>query len=76
MLRARVANLLVFVTSESELDEVRQMMTELTARHPSRVLIMLGELEAADSDIEMSVESFCQTEKRSGAKRLCCEKSR
>ena len=73
VLRARVANLLVFVTSESELDEVRQMMTELTARHPSRVLIMLGELEAADADIEMSVESFCQTDKRTGAKRLCCE---
>ena len=73
VLRARVANLLVFVASESELEEVRNMMTELTARHPSRVQIMLGELDREDTDIEMSVESYCQTDKRTGAKRLCCE---
>ena len=71
--RARVANLLVFVTNTALFDEVRQMMLELTAIHPSRVLVMLGDYEAPDLDIEMSVESFCQTDKRSGAKRLCCE---
>jgi len=71
--RARVANLLVFVTNNALFDEVRQMMLELTAIHPSRVLVMLGDYEAPHLDIEMSVESFCQTDKRSGAKRLCCE---
>ena len=49
------------------------MVLELTAIHPSRVLTMLGAREAPDRDIEMSVESFCQTDKRTGAKRLCCE---
>jgi glucose-6-phosphate dehydrogenase assembly protein OpcA len=73
VLRARVANLLVFVFSDEALDHVHQMMAELTARHPSRVLLMLGIPEADDRDIEMSVESFCQTDKRTGAKRLCCE---
>lgn len=73
VLRARVANLLVFVANDTAFDEVPQMMAELTARHPSRVLIMLGTREAEDRDIEMSVESFCQADKRSGAKRLCCE---
>ena len=73
VLRARVANLLVFVASAELLDEVHQMMLELTAIHPSRVLMMLGAREAPDRDIEMSVESFCQTDKRTGAKRLCCE---
>ena len=71
--RARVANLLVFVTSDALFDEVRQMMLDLTAIHPSRVLVMLGNWEAPDRDIEMYVESFCQTDKRTGAKRLCCE---
>ena len=71
--RARVANLLVFVTNEVLLNDVRQMLEELTAVHPSRVLLMLGDGEAADRDIEMAVESFCQTDKRTGAKRLCCE---
>jgi glucose-6-phosphate dehydrogenase assembly protein OpcA len=71
--RARVANLLVFVTTETLLGDVRQMLEELTAVHPSRVLLMLGAREATDRDIEMAVESFCHTDKRTGAKRLSCE---
>jgi glucose-6-phosphate dehydrogenase assembly protein OpcA len=73
VLRARVANLLVFVTNAELLDEAHQMMLELTTIHPSRVLMMLGARDAPDLDIEMSVESFCQTDKRSGARRLSCE---
>jgi len=71
--RARVANLLVFVTDEALFSDAQQMLDELTAQHPSRVLLMLGDGEAADRDIEMAVESFCQTDKRTGAKRLSCE---
>lgn len=73
VLRARVANLLVFVASDPMLDEVQQIVLELTAIHPSRVLMMLGARDAPDRDIEMSVESFCQTDKRTGSRRLCCE---
>ena len=72
-LRARVANLLVFVSNDAALDDLHQMLGELTAIHPSRVLAMLGAREATDQDIEMSVESICQTDKRTGAKRLSCE---
>ncbi len=60
VLRARVANLLVFISSETALDDVHRMLRELTAIHPSRVLLMLGAREAADHDIEMFVESICQ----------------
>jgi glucose-6-phosphate dehydrogenase assembly protein OpcA len=73
VLRARVANLLVFVSNDAALDDLHQMLSELTAIHPSRVLSMLGAREAADQDIEMSVESICQTDKRTGSKRLSCE---
>jgi glucose-6-phosphate dehydrogenase assembly protein OpcA len=73
VLRARVANLLVFVSNDAALDDLHQMLGELTAIHPSRVLAMLGDREAADQDIEISVESICQTDKRTGAKRLSCE---
>jgi glucose-6-phosphate dehydrogenase assembly protein OpcA len=73
VLRARVANLLVFVSNDTALDDLHQMLSELTAIHPSRVLAMLGAREAADQDIEMSVESICQTDKRTGSKRLSCE---
>src|SRR6478609_10269886 len=73
VLRARVANLLVFVSNDAALNDLHQMLAELTAVHPSRVLAMLGAREATDQDIEMSVESICQTDKRTGAKRLSCE---
>jgi|GEM_PF-811103 len=73
VLRARVANLLVFVGDEPGLQEVNAIIAELTAMHPSRVLLLLGAKHAADRDIEMAVETFCQTDKRTGAKRLCCE---
>ncbi|HEV2829804.1 MAG TPA: glucose-6-phosphate dehydrogenase assembly protein OpcA [Pyrinomonadaceae bacterium] len=72
VLRARVANLLVFISSEVALDDVHQMLRELTAIHPSRVLLMLGAREATDQDIDMFVESICQTDKRGGI-RLSCE---
>jgi glucose-6-phosphate dehydrogenase assembly protein OpcA len=86
VLRARVANLLVYVAEESRLSEVDGIVAELTAIHPSRVLLMLGERDKADHDIEMSLETFCQTDnggpqrgrpvgvgERASAKRLCCE---
>jgi len=73
VLRARVANLLVYVESESKCAEVNGIIAELTAIHPSRVVLMLGERSTEDRDIEMSVETFCQTDKRTGAKRLSCE---
>jgi glucose-6-phosphate dehydrogenase assembly protein OpcA len=73
VLRARVANLLVFVSSQTFLDEVDGMIHELTTIHPSRVLMMLGDRPAADQDIEMFVAAYCQSDKRTGIKRLCCE---
>ncbi|MEK6283468.1 MAG: glucose-6-phosphate dehydrogenase assembly protein OpcA [Acidobacteriota bacterium] len=73
VLRARVANLLVFVSRESLLEEVGALMPDVTGVHPSRALVMLGERDVADQDIEMYVTSLCQTDKRTGAKRLCGE---
>ena len=73
MLRARVANLLVFVANESLLNDTDPLMQELTARHPSRVLLMMGDREAADVDIEMFVTSFCQTDKRTGERTALLE---
>ena len=73
VLRARVANLLVFVGHESLLQEVDALMMDVTMVHPSRALIMLGEADKSDQDIEMFVTSLCHTDKRTGAKRLCGE---
>ena len=73
VLRARVANLLVFVTHESLFQEVEALILDVTTVHPCRALIILGEQDKSDQDIEMFVTSLCQTDKRTGAKRLCGE---
>ncbi|MDQ1728863.1 MAG: hypothetical protein QOD33_988 [Pyrinomonadaceae bacterium] len=73
VMRARVANLLVFVTTDARCQEVHELLLELTASHPSRVLLMRGLDETPDIDIAMELESLCQTDKRTGARRLCCE---
>lgn len=73
VLRARVANLLVFLSSEDGLSEVTEWTESLTAAHPGRVLLVMGARDADDRDIEVSVTSLCQTDKRTGARRLCGE---
>lgn len=73
ILRARAANLLVFVSNEKSLEEVHNLLPELTAAHPSRVLTMLAESESPDLDIEMYVSALSQKEKLAGQNRLCCE---
>ena len=73
VLRARAANLLVFVSDDRSLEEVHELLQELTAVHPSRVLTMLGESDAINNDIEMFVSALSQKEKLAGQKRLCCE---
>ncbi len=73
VLRARAANLLVFVNDDKALEEVHELLQELTAAHPSRVLTMLGQSDAPDRDIEMFVSALSQKEKLAGQKRLCCE---
>ena len=73
VLRSRVANLMVYVEHERSVTEVNGIIAELTAMHPSRVLLLLGETEKPDRDIQLLAETFCQSEKRSGVRRLCCE---
>lgn len=73
VLRARAANLLVFVNDEKALVEVEQLLPELTAAHPSRVLTMFAMSVAPDRDIEMYVSALTQENKLGGPKRLCCE---
>ena len=73
VLRSRVANLLVFLSSEDALSEVTGWIESLTAVHPGRVLLVMGRRDADDHDIEVSVTSLCQTDKRTGARRLCGE---
>lgn len=75
VMRARVLNLMVYVSVEGALGEVDETLAELTTTHPCRALVMLAESGAEDKDIEMFVSSFCQEPERKGdgGSALCCE---
>jgi len=72
MLRARVLNLLVYVTDEESLREVEEMLLDVAAMHPCRAVVMLAESASADKDIEMHVSTRCLLPE-AGGRRLCCE---
>jgi glucose-6-phosphate dehydrogenase assembly protein OpcA len=61
LMRARVLNLLVYVSSEEALAEVDELLSHVTAVHPCRAIVMVAERERADLDIEMFVSSYCQS---------------
>lgn len=71
-MRARVANLMIYVPNERAQNEVNEILSELSARHPCRALVMIGAREAGDRDIEIAVDSFCHAGEKS-VRKLCCE---
>jgi glucose-6-phosphate dehydrogenase assembly protein OpcA len=73
VMRARVLNLLVYVSSAASLDEVNKLLSEITSAHPCRVIVMLAEREAADQDIEMFISAHCLAQVGGGHKNLCGE---
>jgi glucose-6-phosphate dehydrogenase assembly protein OpcA len=73
MLRARAADLMVFLNDESLLPDTHQVISELASFHPCRAFLMAGDRNAAARDIEMYVSAFCASQKRSDLRNLCCE---
>ena len=73
ILRARAANFIVFLADSSLLDETQRTVTKLAASHPCRALVLLGERDAKDKDIEVSVSTSCPEKNGSESSVLCCE---
>jgi glucose-6-phosphate dehydrogenase assembly protein OpcA len=73
LMRARVLNLMLFVTSAEAASEVDGILSEVTTIHPCRALLMIGEREKEDQDIAMSVSTFCPDASEAGGRRVCCE---
>jgi len=71
VMRARVANLVVFTPGQELLKDINATLNDLSAVHPSRALVIVAERDAGDRDIELYVSSYAQEDNR-GA-RLCCE---
>lgn len=73
MLRARVLNLMVYLTDEDALSDVDDMLMDIAMIHPCRALVMIAETDGEDKDIEMNVTSRCQIGRGAGGQHLCCE---
>jgi glucose-6-phosphate dehydrogenase assembly protein OpcA len=73
VLRARAAGVMVYLNNDSLLSDTQQVISELASFHPCRALLMVGDRDAEERDIEMYVTAFCGSQKRSGSKNLCCE---
>jgi glucose-6-phosphate dehydrogenase assembly protein OpcA len=73
VLRARAANLMVFLANEAALPQTQQTIRELAGVHPCRAFVMLADREGPPVDIEMFVSASSQLEGRSKKPELCCE---
>ena len=73
LLRARAANLIIFLPNKAALEETRQTVAELTSVHPCRVLLLVGDRDADNKDIEVYISTSCPDEKRRESRLLCCE---
>jgi len=51
LMRARVLNLMVYVSSEEALESVNELLSEITIMHPCRALVMVAERTREDRDI-------------------------
>jgi glucose-6-phosphate dehydrogenase assembly protein OpcA len=73
LMRARVLNLLVHVDSEAELKNVCGMISDITAAHPCRAIVMMGDAAGADEDIEVFVSLQCRPSAAATDRQLRCE---
>jgi glucose-6-phosphate dehydrogenase assembly protein OpcA len=73
VMRARVLNLMVYISRETALEEVNRLLSEITSAHPCRVLVLLAENAKPDEDIEMFVSAHCFSTGGGGVRNLCGE---
>lgn len=73
VIRARVLNLLAHVDSSAALNEITEMLIDITAAHPCRAIVMLGDPVGADADIEVYLNLQCRPVQSGADRHLCCE---
>ena len=72
VIRSSILNLLVYVPRTSEAAEVDELLTDITASHPSRAILMVIDRNAAEARLEAQVTSRC-TLPTGTSKQVCCE---
>lgn len=72
LMRACVANLIVVLAKESDVQEFDKTLHDLSSFHPNRAIVNVAGRDQSDRDIELYVSSFCQSDSR-GRTRLTGE---
>jgi glucose-6-phosphate dehydrogenase assembly protein OpcA len=72
VIRSSILNLLVYVPHTSVAAEVDSLLTDITASHPSRAILMIVDRQAPEARLEAQVTSRC-TLPTGTSKQVCCE---
>jgi len=72
VIRSSILNLLVYVPGAAEAARIDELLTEVTAAHPSRAILMIAEGDASEAKLEAQVTSRC-TLPTGTSKQVCCE---
>src|SRR6185369_9315546 len=72
VIRSSILNLLVYSPHTANAAEVDELLTEITASHPSRAILMIVDRESAEAQLEAQVTSRC-TLPTGSSKQVCCE---
>jgi glucose-6-phosphate dehydrogenase assembly protein OpcA len=72
IMRASTLNLLVFVTSQTEASLLDETLTDVTATHPSRAILIVADGSSQNSSLGAQVTSRC-TLPTATSKQVCCE---
>ncbi|MFY9611056.1 MAG: glucose-6-phosphate dehydrogenase assembly protein OpcA [Blastocatellia bacterium] len=72
IMRASTLNLLVFVTSQTDATRLDETLTDVTATHPSRAILIVAEGASQTPTLDAQVTSRC-TLPTATSKQVCCE---
>jgi glucose-6-phosphate dehydrogenase assembly protein OpcA len=72
IMRASTLNLLVFVTSQTDAKTLDETLTQVTAGHPSRAILIVADGESPEAGLSAEVTSRC-TMPTAVSKQVCCE---
>ncbi len=72
IMRACVANLIVYNSAGERAGEVSPIIAEVTNQHPSRVIVLLPEPDSSKPSLDAMVTVQCHPFER-GRKQICCE---
>ena len=76
MTRVCVLNLIVYATQDEDRAGIDALLDEVTARTPSRALVLIANRTSTEAKLEAKVSALCQEDSRGGAKRVCGEQVR